>query len=114
MDSDLLNIVMIMISCVLANHMGLISGIERVIRRRIPILNCVKCSTFWSCLIYMLCLGYEAIISITISFILSYVAIWVEFGFGIIDICYEKFYNRIYKDSTKASDGEENTNYSNT
>ena len=74
-------------------------GIEKIINHRLPIVNCIKCLTFWIVLIFCLSSGFNLKISVAISFLSSYIAIWLELFFGYIDICYEKIYDSIYKDS---------------
>lgn len=108
----MIDIVMLMVCCVLANHLGLIEAVEKFIEHKIPILNCIKCSTFWICLLYSLFLGGGIIVSVMISFALAYAAIWLELVFGLIDVAYEKAYKRIYKDSETAN--KENTDYADT
>jgi len=88
------------------NHMGLVSAVEEVIKRRLPIVNCVKCSTFWLVLIFCLFIGLDVITSAAISFLSSYVAIWIELFFGFIDSCYDKLYNAIYKDSATSDQAD--------
>lgn len=100
---DWKDIALLTLSCVLVNHMGLISAIEEVIKRKLIIVNCVKCLTFWSVLIFCLFNSSFWIESVAISFFSSYLAIWLELFFGYIDICYEKIYNKIYKDSETAT-----------
>jgi hypothetical protein len=108
--NELEDIGLLILTCVLANHMGLISAIETVIGRRLPIVNCIKCSTFWSVLVFCLLSRLDMVISIPISFLSSYMAIWLELFFGYIDTCYEKIYNAIYKDSeTTTQTGSSNT-----
>lgn len=107
------NVVALILACVLANHMGLISAIERIFRIELPILNCVRCATFWVVFIYFLIGGKNVIASIAISFLSSYVAIWLELFFGFIDVCYDKIYDKIYKDSAE-DNAEKNTHYNNT
>lgn len=97
--NDWRDICLLTLSCVLANHMGLISAVEEAIKRKLYIIDCVKCSTFWGVLILCLFIGFRIIESVAISFLLSYLAIWLELLFGFIDSCYEKLYNKIYKDS---------------
>lgn len=101
--NDWRDICLLTLSCVLANHMGLISAVEEVIKRKLPIIDCVKCSSFWSVLIFCLFSGLDVITSVAISFFSSYIAIWLELFFGFIDNCYEKIYNAIYKDSATST-----------
>lgn len=102
------DIVLLILSCVLANHMGLISAIEKIINHRLPIVNCIKCLTFWIVLIFCLSSGFNLKISVAISFLSSYIAIWLELFFGYIDICYEKIYDSIYKDSETSAETNSN------
>lgn len=98
-----IDIALLMLSCVLANHMGLISAVEKLIGHDLPVLNCVKCSTFWFVLLLCLINKFGIIASCAISFLASYVAIWLELLFGIVDKCYEKVYNKTYKDTADAT-----------
>lgn len=107
--NDWEDICLLTLSCVLANHMGLISAIEEIIGSKLPIVNCVKCSTFWSVLILCLFIGFGVITSVAISFLSSYLAIWLELFFGFIDSCYEKTYNAIYKGSETSAEASTNT-----
>lgn len=109
---DWIDVAFIVISCVLFNHMGLISAIEDEIDCEIPIFNCVKCSTFWFVFIYLILNEHNVLLTIATSFLLSYVAIWLELFFGFVDFCYEKIYKKIYKDSkssTQANSNNEDT-----
>lgn len=73
------------------------------------ILNCVKCLTYWTILLYSLFNGEDVITSFATAFISSYLAIWLELLFGFIDVCYEHIYNKIYQGS--ASDNSETSAY---
>ena len=97
MDCD---IAMLVLSAVLANHLGLIEAIEKVIRHKIPILNCAKCLSFWCVLVYCLATYHNAIASVAISFICAYLAVWLELLCGVIDTIYDRVYESIY--TTKA------------
>lgn len=78
------------------NHMGLIDAIETTIGRKVPILNCPKCSSFWfvAILCSFHCLNPIAVL--TTSFLASYASIWLELLMGIIDALYLKAYEKIY------------------
>ena len=107
-----LDIAAIVVSCVLANHMGLVSAIERIFRVDVPILGCVKCSTFWFVFAFTMIHNYNVVTAVAISFLLSYLAIWLELAFGIIDKLYEAIYDKVYKGSTEveSSDNEDSEN----
>ncbi len=89
------DIAMIVFSATLANHMGLVEAIEGVIRHKIPVLNCSKCLSFWSVLLYGLFSGIRVIPSVAISFLCAFVAVWFALSLGLID----KLYNDVYQDS---------------
>ena len=86
--------------CVTANHLGLIGTIEEIIGKRIPIINCPKCSSFWFSVIYgvgQMGFSFSHLIPLlAISFLASYSAIWVELLEGFIDILNDKLYEKIY------------------
>ena len=86
----------IVFTCVTANHLGPVPDIERMIRRRIPIVGCVKCCTFWAVLAYMAVTAHGVIPSLAASFLASYIALWVELLEGIVDELYKKVYENIY------------------
>ena len=88
--------------CVTMNHLGLVKAIEDTWDRELPSINCVKCSTFWSVLIYTSFTAHDVIASLAVSFLCSYIAIWLELFEGFIDTLYLKLYGKIYKTSDNA------------
>ena len=93
-----IDIASIVFVCVTMNHLGLIGKLEEI-WGEFPILNCPKCSTFWC----TLCFGlwgirsfYGVISVLAISFLASYVAVWLELLEGYIDTLYLKLYDKIY------------------
>ena len=99
--------VMIVLSATLANHLGLIDAIEKVIRHKIPVVNCSKCLSFWSVLIYSLIIGQPVIESVAVSFLCAYAALWLELGFGCIDTLYNKIYENTFTSTTERTDAED-------
>lgn len=85
--------------CVTMNHLGLISAIEDVTHRKLWIVDCPKCSTFWSALAYTAITTRDVIPSLAISFLASYVALWLELLEGFVDTLYLKLYGKIYNTS---------------
>ena len=85
--------------CVTANHLGFIKAVEQVMGGQVPIVNCVKCFSFWTALAYMLITTHDIVLSPTIAFLASYTAIWVELLEGYIDTLYTKCYEKIYPDT---------------
>ena len=104
------DIACIVFACVTANHLGLISAIERVVRRKLWIVDCPKCLTCWSVMAYGLSGdGFSAHPSyltqlLAISFLSAYVAIWLELFEGFIDKLYDYVYNKIYPTADTAAD----------
>ena len=88
-----IDIACIVFSCVTANHLGLIGKLEEIIGK-LPIINCPKCSTYWFVLAYMVITTQDVILSLAISFLASYVAIWLELFEGYIDTLYLKLYGK--------------------
>lgn len=89
------DIASILFVCVAANHMGLVSAIEDVVGFRLPIVNCVKCSTFWLTMLYGVGIGADMIRVLAMSFLCSWIAIWLELCMGCIDTLYYKVYEKI-------------------
>ena len=106
---DWIDIAGIVFICVTANHLGLISAIEGVIKHQLPIVNCPKCLTCWSVLAYLVITAHDIITSLAISFLASYVALWLELLEGYIDTLYLKLYGKItsadsYNEATASAD----------
>ena len=100
---NFLDIASIVFVCTAANHMGLIPAIESAIRHRLPVLNCIKCLTFWSVLVYGIAVAnfslftlHSSLTVLAISFLSSWSAIWLDLFMGMIDHLYIKIYEQIY------------------
>ena len=93
------DIAAIVFACVTAIHLGLVKAIEDVAHRELRIVNCPKCFTFWSILTYTIITTRNAITSLAISFLASYIALWLELFEGYIDTIYNKVYEKIYTTS---------------
>ena len=94
---DWLNDLMITFSVVAANHLGLVAAIERTVKHRLPIVNCPKCMTFWTVLVYGIttpCASPQG--SIAVALLCAWAAIWLELFMGFIDQLYLKIYEQIY------------------
>ena len=92
------DIASIVFVCVTANHLGLVKAIEDTFDRELPIVNCVKCFSYWSVLFYTLFVTRNAIASLAISFLAGYAAIWLELFEGMIDKLYSMLYEKIFTD----------------
>jgi len=97
---DIASIVFI---CTAANHIGPIPDIEAFIKRKLPVIGCIKCLTFWSVLIYGVAVANSSLFTLhssltvlTISFLSAWSAIWLDLMMGMIDYLYMKVYDSFY------------------
>ena len=95
--------------CTAANHIGPIPDIEAFLRRKLPVVGCIKCLTFWSVLVYgLVCCGtVTAAIDaaprlLAISFLCAWASIWLDLFMGIIDHLYLIIYEQIYPTANAA------------
>lgn len=86
---------MLMVSVVLWNHLGLCEAVENVTHYKFRILSCSKCGTFWFTFIALLVEGVPIIESVTMSFVAAYVAMWLELLLAIMAGYYESTYDKI-------------------
>ena len=93
-----MDVAAIVIICVLANSMGFVDAVEGVIRYKFRILSCVKCSVFWSTLIYFILMREPIVQSVATSFVLSYVALWIDLLIGYINKLYGTIYDKITRE----------------
>ena len=93
---NLQDIACIVFACTAANHLGLIEAVASVVRRRLPIVSCVKCFSFWAVLCYCLVGGLGVVTSLAVSFLSAWSAIWLDLFMGIIDHLYIILYEQIY------------------
>ena len=99
-----MDIASIVFVCVTMNHLGLIRAIEEQIDHKLPIIDCPKCSSYWSVLAFTLVTTYDVITSLAISFLASYAAIWLELIEGIIDTLYARIYDKVFTTTDAADD----------
>ena len=92
-----IDIASIIFVCVTANHLGLVSAIEEQLEKELVIFNCPKCFTFWSVLAFQFVTNCHGLMKmLAVSFLASYLAIWLELLEGYIDTLYNKLYDTIY------------------
>ena len=106
-----IDIAAIVFVCTAVNHLGLIAAIERVIRHRLPVVNCPKCLTCWSVFAYGIAtVPYVSpqIVArlLAISILCSYLAIWLELLMYAIDTLYNTIYVKIENISQEHHDEE--------
>ena len=101
---SVLEIASILFSSVAINHLGLVAAVEKVIARRLPVIDCPKCLSFWATLTYgcsVCCDSSAAIPSalphlFALSLLCAWLAIWLDLAMGIIDHLYKKVYDTFY------------------
>ena len=76
------------------NHLGLISAIEGIVGRKLWIIDCPKCLSFWLSL-YWLVWQYSPITSIAVSLLAGYSALWLELAEAYLDSLYLLLYEKI-------------------
>lgn len=106
-----LDVAAVTIAAVLANHMGLIEAMEKVVRHKLPIINCSRCLTFWSVMAVLIASEWATAIRhmpviVATSFLAAYAATWLELLFGIIDKQYERIYEKTYPETDKEATEE--------
>ena len=110
------DIAWIVIACTSVNHLGLIRAVEGIIHHRMPVVNCPKCLTFWSVLIYGIAVsvpvgfadGITAIPRIlAVSFLAAYAAIWLELIMYSIDTIYNRIYDTLSKINPEKNEGDD-------
>lgn len=109
MWSDIASIVFV---CVTMNHLGLVKAIEDVIGRNLPIVDCPKCCTCWCVLTYSILATHDILASLAVSFLCSYIALWLELFEGYIDTIYLKVYEKIYPTADDTASADANDGYS--
>ena len=103
------DIVALTFAAVAINHLGLIAAIEGIIKRKLWIIDCPKCLSFWSTLIYQIAAGDFFVGSVAISLTCAWLAIWLELGMGFTDLLFDKAYERIYPETTAADETSAST-----
>ena len=97
-----MDIAAIVFVCTAVNHLGLIAAIECIINHSLPVLNCPKCLTFWSVLVYGIAEAnspfstlHSSLRLLAISFLCSYLALWLNLLMYAIDTLYNRIYGII-------------------
>ncbi len=70
---DWTGIACVIVACTSANHIGMVAAVEGILHRRLPIVNCQKCLTFWCTLAYCsLCCDTIAALQDNITVIIAW------------------------------------------
>lgn len=92
---DWRDVAAIVFTCTAVNHLGLIAAIERILKRKIPVVDCPKCLTCWSVTAYLLLTGHGPIRSLATALLCSYAALWTELFMYAIDTLYNSIYDTL-------------------
>ena len=92
---NLMDIACIVFIATAINHLGLISTIERIIKRKLWVIDCPKCLTCWSVMTYQLVTGCHPLLSLAIALLCSYLALWLNLIMYAIDTLYNRIYGKI-------------------
>ena len=87
------------------NHLGLIPTIERIIKRKLWIIDCPKCLTCWSVMTYQLVTNCNPLLSLAIALLCSYLALWLNLLMYAIDTLYNRIYGKIEDYNQEDGDG---------
>lgn len=111
---DWISAALITFSATAANHLGLVRGVEKAVRHRLPVVDCPKCLTFWGVLAYggLSGDGTAALPSalpglLATSFLCSYLALWIDLLMYAIDTLYNRIYGTIEEYNNEEEGGGE-------
>ena len=107
----IVELVSILFACTSAKYLGLTEELENVLDIRLKVLECAKCLTFWTSLLFLLTFGNDGlIVSLAVSFLNAWLAVWLEMLMGYVGTLYDKVYEKIYPstadDDTDTADDE--------
>ena len=91
----ILEAAMVLASSVLFIGMGLSGEIQRIAGISLKILNCPKCLTFWSALAILLLNRHPVLPAVAVSFIASYLAMWLTLALDAATVKYTSLYEKI-------------------
>lgn len=112
-----LQYILVAFICAAMNHLGLIAAAEKVVRHRLPVLNCPKCSAFWLSLATAVpALAAQAtderagammgavLTAVAMSLLCAWIAVWMELLMGGIDLLYNRLYDTFYSTADTDTD----------
>lgn len=65
----------VMIAATLAQHLGLLDAIAMIVKK---VCSCGMCSTFWACMIVLLFVSKNIVVSASISIVAAYLSNWFQ------------------------------------
>ena len=102
---------LITLSCVLFIQMGLSGAIQDVLHFHFKPLSCVKCLSFWSNLVYLILSRHGSVSEVIgVSFLCSYLALWLALAYDALALTYNKLYEYITKADGTSEDATTNNN----
>ena len=108
-----LQYILIAFICAAMNHLGLVAAAEKVLRHRLPVVNCPKCSAFWLSLATAVpALAAQAtderagavLTAVAMSLLCAWIAVWMELLMGGIDLLYNRLYDTFYSTADTDTD----------
>ena len=84
---------MITVAAVLYLHLGMGETLSKMFHSNLYIFRCCKCVTFQCVLAYLLIMGYDIVVSITVAFVAAYISLWMDLGLTKLAGYYEKWSN---------------------
>lgn len=82
------------IVCALASHMGLTVAVGKTVGR---VFGCTKCLTFWVSVVYLYATEHSVPVSLTCAIVASYLSVWVEMGFVLLNDKYNELWEKIMR-----------------
>lgn len=95
---------LIVISCVLSVQMGLVGAVEERLGFEFHILSCPKCSTWWISIAWHLLHRRALLDTVAVSFISSYIALWLALAYDVAAVFYNYAYERIKKEDEEVAE----------
>ena len=98
-------VILITVSCVLFIQMGLSDAIQEFVGLKSKIFSCVKCLSFWTNLSYLVFTKHCLLLSVSISFLASYCALWMALLYDGLASLYNWIYEKL--SSTEHAESDE-------
>ena len=91
---------MLALCCVLFVQMGLSGAIQETLGIQSRVLSCPKCLTFWSTFVLQIFGGQAFLPALAVSFLFSYLSLWVALLYDWLATLYNKTYESITSSAT--------------
>lgn len=96
----ILEAALLAVGCTLFVNMGLSDAIQETLGFHSRILSCPKCCSFWVVLVFLIVKRAPFYEVVSASFLLSYLALWLDLGLSVLN----RKYNELYEQILSASD----------